>query len=85
MDQQWKCDAQRRESMLVRPVPLGNAICQATDPDLAIWIAQRLNHAARFEEANRERFVKWYTEEKRDWYVTEAAAWEVWQAAIELN
>ena len=46
----WKDDRRREEKLLVRPSPLGNAICKCNDPDIAKWIAERLNLAAKLEE-----------------------------------
>jgi hypothetical protein len=49
-----KGDANKREALLVRPAPTGNAICRTYSPDAAQWIAQRLNMAAKLEAlANR--------------------------------
>ena len=44
-----KEDANARESLLVRPSPTDNAICQTFRPDQSEWIAQRLNMAAKLE------------------------------------
>jgi len=41
------------ESFLVRPGPKENAICQCTSPEIAKWIADRLNLAAKFEREAR--------------------------------
>lgn len=38
------------ESLLVRPTPTGNAICQCVTPELAKWVAKRLNRAAILEK-----------------------------------
>lgn len=46
---EWKAGANIAESFLVRPSPTGNAICKATDPETAAWIAERLNLAARLQ------------------------------------
>jgi len=42
--------AQKREEKLVRPSPTGNAICQCQTSQEAIWIAERLNLAAKLEQ-----------------------------------
>ena len=42
--------AQKLEEYLVRPYPLGNAICSAASPEEAKWIAQRLNLASTLEQ-----------------------------------
>lgn len=42
------------EALHVRPSPLGIAICVATTPDYAAWIAKRLNLAATLEAAKAE-------------------------------
>jgi len=55
--QEQKDEARAREKYLVRPGPTDNAICTATSPDLAAWIAERLNLAATLESqlaASRE-------------------------------
>ena len=45
-----KANANSYEVCNVRPSPKGNSICRATTPDLAKWIAQRLNLAAELEK-----------------------------------
>lgn len=45
----WKDKQRAHEKLLVRPSPLGNAICTAVSPDTAAWIAERLNLASKFE------------------------------------
>lgn len=50
MGDDWKDERQREEELLVRPDPMGNAICKAVDPDAAKWIADRLNLAAQLEQ-----------------------------------
>lgn len=37
------------EKLKVRPSPTGNAICTCDSPETAIWVAERLNLAARLE------------------------------------
>jgi hypothetical protein len=48
MSDVWKQEQRNRESLLVRPAPLADAICIAATPDDAIWIAKRLNLAASY-------------------------------------
>lgn len=45
--------ADKRERCLVRSFPNGNAICQCNTPEDAIWIAQRLNMAAQYEQNSK--------------------------------
>lgn len=45
----WKDEMREDESYLVRPGPTDNAICRATTPELAVWIAERLNLANDLE------------------------------------
>lgn len=45
-----KLKAYAQEKLLVRPSPLGNAICHCNTPEHAEWIAQRLNLAAELEQ-----------------------------------
>ena len=47
---EWKDEQRSREQFLVRPSAKGNAICQATDPEYAEWIAERLNLASKLEQ-----------------------------------
>lgn len=47
-----KKQAVEKEKHLVRPEPLGNAICYCDDPDNAKWIASRLNLAASLENVD---------------------------------
>lgn len=54
MSERWKQDQRERESVLVRPGPTDNAICIATTPELAEWIAERLNVAADLEAKLRQ-------------------------------
>lgn len=49
MGAHWKERHTEHERLLVRPSPKGNAICTATDPETAAWIAERLNLAAKLE------------------------------------
>lgn len=49
MPESWKKERQDIEVCLVRPHPMGNAICKAVDPETAIWIAERLRMADRLE------------------------------------
>ena len=49
-----KEEADKVEKHLVRPTPLGNAICFCPNPEDAVWIAERLNLAAIRERANEE-------------------------------
>lgn len=49
MSKEWKQEQRAIESLLVRPSPTGNAICRTTSPEDAIWIAERLNLAAKLE------------------------------------
>lgn len=51
MGDDWKSAQSRKEKLLVRLGQTGNAICEARDPDTAIWIAERLNRAAQLENA----------------------------------
>lgn len=44
-----KAEWDRQERFLVRPSPKGNRVCVCDDPDLAAWVARRLNLAARYE------------------------------------
>lgn len=53
MPERWKKDQREREPKLVRPHPEGNAICECQDPDMAAWIADRLNIAAEYERLAR--------------------------------
>lgn len=50
----WKERQREHETFLVRPGAKGNAICTATDPDAAVFIAARLNLAAKLEAALRK-------------------------------
>jgi hypothetical protein len=43
-----KQEAENRERLLVRPSPKGNAICQAVDPDAAIYIAEKMRKGERY-------------------------------------
>jgi hypothetical protein len=45
-----KLDAENHERFLVRPSPKENAICECRSPEIAKWIAERLNLAARLEQ-----------------------------------
>lgn len=47
MPEQWKTDAQVSEAHLVRPSPEGNAICTCATPEIAAWLAERLNIASK--------------------------------------
>jgi len=50
MPESWKDECRRKERLLVRPSsPLGNAICKCNEPEIAEWIAERLNLAAKLE------------------------------------
>lgn len=49
-----KQNADQREKHLVRPGPTENAICHCDDPEMAKWIAERLNLAAILEENSEE-------------------------------
>ena len=49
-NKEWKDERRKEEKLLVRPSPKGNAICKAIDPELAKWIADRLNLASDLEE-----------------------------------
>jgi len=53
-DQAWKDKMNEIESFLVRPYPTRNAICKATTPEDAKWIASRLNLAADFEQLTHD-------------------------------
>lgn len=57
MSLQWKKDRQNEEIFLVRPSNEGNAICRATYPEDAIWIADRLNFAANIKDQIEEILV----------------------------
>ena len=57
MGSEWKQQCQMRESLLIRPSPLGNAIAEARSPGEAIWIAQRLNLAATPVELSEEEIM----------------------------
>lgn len=50
MSEDWKETYRRQERHLVRPAPTDNAICYCPDPEMAKWIAQRLNLASLLEE-----------------------------------
>lgn len=45
-----KEEADREEKHLVRPGPTENVVCRCGSPDMAKWIAERLNRAAELEE-----------------------------------
>jgi hypothetical protein len=45
--------ADLQEKCLVRPTPLGNAVCITTNPDDAKWIAERLNMAVKLQSDNK--------------------------------
>ena len=47
--EEQKKKANTQESFLVRPSPLGNAICKCNYPEDAQWVAGRLNLAAKLE------------------------------------
>lgn len=47
---EMKKQANKHESLLVRPFAKGNAICKCNDPAEAEWIAERLNLAAELEK-----------------------------------
>jgi len=75
MPDSWRNEMSIRESLLVRPSPTGNAICMATKPADAIWIAQRLNLASNLEQltydfatgkTNGEELVKFVKESIND-------------------
>jgi hypothetical protein len=57
MSTEWKQQCRLQESLLVRPWPLGNAICRAHTPGDALWIAQRLNLAATPLELSEEEIM----------------------------
>lgn len=50
----WDSDgiirAKRGEVLKVRPSPEGNALCQCSNPEDAVWIVDRLNTLARLEK-----------------------------------
>jgi ribosomal protein L18 len=50
LGEDWKREREREERLLVRPSETGNAICQASSPDQATWIASRLNLASELEQ-----------------------------------
>ena len=50
MSQEWKDKRQIEESYLVRPRPTDNALCSASTPENAKWIANRLNLASKLEQ-----------------------------------
>lgn len=50
MHPSWKTEQVAYEQLNVRPAPLESAICRTMDPDYAIWIASRLNFAARAQK-----------------------------------
>jgi hypothetical protein len=45
-----KKEADRREKLMVRPCPTGNAICRCDTPFNAKWVADRLNLASVLEQ-----------------------------------
>jgi hypothetical protein len=49
LSQGWHEESERLERERVRPSPTGNAICVTFEPDMAKWIAERLNTAAQLE------------------------------------
>jgi hypothetical protein len=49
MGEKWKNDMRYQESFLVRPSSHGNAILRAVNPEIAKWVAERLNVAAKLE------------------------------------
>ena len=52
--QEEKEDTCERERHLVRPGPTDNAICYCQDPQVAEWIADRLNLAAKLEQMTED-------------------------------
>lgn len=58
MGEEWKEERRYEESLVVRPSPEGNAICKTNDPEMAKWIAQRLNRSAELEEKIRSLIPK---------------------------
>ena len=50
MPEEWKQSQKEKESLLVRPYPMENAICMCTKPEEAKWIAERLNLASVLEQ-----------------------------------
>ena len=53
-----KDEANYKESFYVRPSATGNAICKATYPEDAIWIASRLNLADKLEAEEKLRNIE---------------------------
>lgn len=56
--QKEKYRTMQEEMHLVRPSTFGNAICRAVDPDMAKWISERLNTAARLERLIKDRGIE---------------------------
>lgn len=54
MGEEWVKQQEIRESTLVRPSATGNPILQAASPEIAIWVAERLNLAAKLEKKIKE-------------------------------
>ena len=77
---------QAQESFLVRPSLRGNAICQAVEPEIANWIAKRLNKCKALETENAKlkqeleakdkrwqelrEFIDEEFEDQRAWWIT---------------
>ncbi len=62
-----KDDANKREALLVRPTPTGNAICRTDRPDAAQWIAQRLNIAAKLEALANKLHTAEAMKDQKEW------------------
>lgn len=46
----WKDQKRSEEAHLVRAEPTGNALCWCPDPEMAKWVAKRLNLASKLEQ-----------------------------------
>lgn len=93
MSKAWREDMQRQEAFLVRPGATDNAICEASSPENAQWIASRLNLAAKLEAEQGDfswallqmKAGKWVTLDgcaidRFNWRVTirDGMFWEAW-------